>query len=99
MCISWECMEQTLYTVVLFLQVLHRCHLSHCVSLWQLLSSLKSENLLRLKRVSVAFAECWVFLNVKQEHDTENQIKTWAWLCKNMLSLVYLFVRLFLFLQ
>uniref|UniRef100_A0A671V7R4 Uncharacterized protein n=2 Tax=Sparus aurata TaxID=8175 RepID=A0A671V7R4_SPAAU len=32
------------------LQVLHRCHLRHCVSLWQLLSSLKSENLLRLKR-------------------------------------------------
>ncbi|XP_073332592.1 E3 ubiquitin-protein ligase rnf213-alpha-like [Pagrus major] len=32
------------------LQVLHRCNLRHCVSLWQLLSSLKSENLLRLKR-------------------------------------------------
>uniref|UniRef100_A0A8C2WA85 Uncharacterized protein n=1 Tax=Cyclopterus lumpus TaxID=8103 RepID=A0A8C2WA85_CYCLU len=33
------------------------CNLRHCVSLWQLLSSLKSENMLRLKMVGVAFAE------------------------------------------
>ncbi|KAK9519509.1 hypothetical protein VZT92_022235 [Zoarces viviparus] len=32
------------------LQALGRCHLRHCVSLWQLLSSLKSESMLRLKR-------------------------------------------------
>uniref|UniRef100_A0A3B4X7H2 RING-type E3 ubiquitin transferase n=1 Tax=Seriola lalandi dorsalis TaxID=1841481 RepID=A0A3B4X7H2_SERLL len=32
------------------LQALSRCTLRHCVSLWQLLSSLKSENMLRLKR-------------------------------------------------
>ncbi|CAK6972178.1 E3 ubiquitin-protein ligase rnf213-alpha-like isoform X5 [Scomber scombrus] len=32
------------------LQALGRCTLRHCISLWQLLSSLKSENLLRLKR-------------------------------------------------
>ncbi|XP_022619645.1 E3 ubiquitin-protein ligase rnf213-alpha-like [Seriola dumerili] len=32
------------------LQTLSRCTLRHCVSLWQLLSSLKSENMLRLKR-------------------------------------------------
>ncbi|XP_037626449.1 E3 ubiquitin-protein ligase rnf213-alpha-like isoform X1 [Sebastes umbrosus] len=31
------------------LQALGRCNLRHCVSLWQLLSSLKSENMLRLK--------------------------------------------------
>ncbi|XP_047442557.1 E3 ubiquitin-protein ligase rnf213-alpha isoform X2 [Mugil cephalus] len=31
------------------LQALRRCSLKHCVSLWQLLSSLKSENMLRLK--------------------------------------------------
>ncbi|XP_059197009.1 E3 ubiquitin-protein ligase rnf213-alpha-like [Centropristis striata] len=32
------------------LQALGRCSLRHCVSLWQLLSSLKSENMLQLKR-------------------------------------------------
>ncbi|XP_044056409.1 E3 ubiquitin-protein ligase rnf213-alpha-like isoform X2 [Siniperca chuatsi] len=32
------------------LQALGRCTLSHCVSLWQLLSSLKSENMMHLKR-------------------------------------------------
>ncbi|XP_067452688.1 E3 ubiquitin-protein ligase rnf213-alpha-like isoform X1 [Thunnus thynnus] len=32
------------------LQALGRCTLRHCISLWQLLSSLKSENMLRLKR-------------------------------------------------
>ncbi|XP_018560281.2 LOW QUALITY PROTEIN: E3 ubiquitin-protein ligase rnf213-alpha-like [Lates calcarifer] len=32
------------------LQALGRCTLRHCVSLWQLLSSLKSENMLRLRR-------------------------------------------------
>ncbi|XP_042369460.1 E3 ubiquitin-protein ligase rnf213-alpha-like [Plectropomus leopardus] len=32
------------------LQALGRCNLKHCVSLWQLLSSLKSENMLHLKR-------------------------------------------------
>ncbi|KAK5907061.1 hypothetical protein CesoFtcFv8_004947 [Champsocephalus esox] len=32
------------------LQALGRCNLRHCVSLWQLLSSLRSENMLRLKR-------------------------------------------------
>ncbi|KAM9358387.1 E3 ubiquitin-protein ligase rnf213-alpha-like [Symphorus nematophorus] len=32
------------------LQALGRCRLRHCVSLWQLLSSLKSENMLRIKR-------------------------------------------------
>ncbi|XP_008284914.1 E3 ubiquitin-protein ligase RNF213-like [Stegastes partitus] len=32
------------------LQALGRCRLTHCVSLWQLLSSLKSEHMLRLKR-------------------------------------------------
>lgn len=32
------------------LKALSRCSLKHCVALWQLLTSLKSENLLRLKR-------------------------------------------------
>ncbi|XP_041646892.1 E3 ubiquitin-protein ligase rnf213-alpha-like isoform X2 [Cheilinus undulatus] len=32
------------------LQALGRCNLRHCVCLWQLLSSLKSESMLRLKR-------------------------------------------------
>lgn len=34
------------------LQTLSICRLKHCVALWQLLASLKSENMLRLKRVS-----------------------------------------------
>ena len=33
-------------------QALSMCCLKHCVALWQLLISLKSENMLRLKRVS-----------------------------------------------
>lgn len=33
-------------------QTLSTCCLMHCVALWQLLKSLKSENILRLKRVS-----------------------------------------------
>ncbi|CAB1350132.1 unnamed protein product, partial [Coregonus sp. 'balchen'] len=32
------------------LKALSRCSLKHCVALWQLLTSLKSENMLRLKR-------------------------------------------------
>ncbi|XP_067087748.1 E3 ubiquitin-protein ligase rnf213-alpha-like [Osmerus mordax] len=32
------------------LKTLSRCSLKHCVALWQLLTSLKSENMLRLKR-------------------------------------------------
>uniref|UniRef100_A0A3Q3WP76 Uncharacterized protein n=1 Tax=Mola mola TaxID=94237 RepID=A0A3Q3WP76_MOLML len=32
------------------LKVLSTCYLKHCVALWQLLASLKSENMLRLKR-------------------------------------------------
>lgn len=32
-------------------QALSRCCLKHCVALWQLLTSLKSETMLRLKRV------------------------------------------------
>lgn len=38
---------------VFCLQVLSTCYLKHCVALWQLLASLKSENMLRLKRVRV----------------------------------------------
>ncbi|CAJ1060881.1 E3 ubiquitin-protein ligase rnf213-alpha-like isoform X2 [Xyrichtys novacula] len=37
------------------LQALKRCHLRHCVSLWQLLFSLKSEHMLLLKK---PFSEC-----------------------------------------
>lgn len=33
------------------MQALSRCSLKHCVALWQLLSSFKSETMLRLKRV------------------------------------------------
>uniref|UniRef100_A0A3B4U3I8 RZ-type domain-containing protein n=1 Tax=Seriola dumerili TaxID=41447 RepID=A0A3B4U3I8_SERDU len=50
-----DVLKMTLYSAVLFLQTLSRCTLRHCVSLWQLLSSLKSENMLRLKRVGFAF--------------------------------------------
>ncbi|XP_029014016.1 E3 ubiquitin-protein ligase rnf213-alpha isoform X2 [Betta splendens] len=32
------------------LKALSKCYLKHCVALWQLLASLKSENMLRLKR-------------------------------------------------
>ncbi|XP_029363545.1 E3 ubiquitin-protein ligase rnf213-alpha [Echeneis naucrates] len=33
-----------------FLKTLNKCYLKHCVALWQLLASHKSENMLRLKR-------------------------------------------------
>lgn len=36
---------------VFFFQAFRRCHLKHSIALWQLLSTHKSEQLLRLKRV------------------------------------------------
>lgn len=74
----WDCTKQTLYSAVLFLQALDRCNLRHCVCLWQLLSSLKSENMLRLKRVRVAFAAFIGWLNAKQELNRKNRWKAWA---------------------
>lgn len=53
-CVLSKCIRQPLNCAVLFLQALGRCNLRQCVSLWQLLSSLRSENMLHLKRVSVA---------------------------------------------
>uniref|UniRef100_A0A3Q2EI37 Ring finger protein 213 n=1 Tax=Cyprinodon variegatus TaxID=28743 RepID=A0A3Q2EI37_CYPVA len=44
-------LQDILKMVTCFLQALKKCKLQHCVSLWQLLSSLKSENMLQLKRV------------------------------------------------
>uniref|UniRef100_A0A3Q4NC06 Ring finger protein 213 n=1 Tax=Neolamprologus brichardi TaxID=32507 RepID=A0A3Q4NC06_NEOBR len=38
------------------LKAFGKCTLGHCVCLWKVLSSLRSENMLRLKRVSLAFA-------------------------------------------
>lgn len=38
-------------------QALSMCCLKHCVALWQLLASLKSENMLRLKRVRHQYTE------------------------------------------
>lgn len=45
MCQTWDMLS------LFCLQALSMCYLKHCVALWQLLASLKSENMLRLKRV------------------------------------------------
>ncbi|CAH2291483.1 E3 ubiquitin- ligase RNF213 [Pelobates cultripes] len=37
-------------SIVLILEALKRCHLKHIIAVWQLLTALKSEHLLRLKR-------------------------------------------------
>lgn len=41
----------SLHICVFFFQALRRCHLKHNIALWQFLSTRKSEQLLRLKRV------------------------------------------------
>lgn len=46
--VDFKCSEWLLCVCA---QALSRCSLKHCVALWQLLSSLKSETMLRLKRV------------------------------------------------
>ncbi|XP_028310203.1 E3 ubiquitin-protein ligase rnf213-alpha [Gouania willdenowi] len=49
------------------LKVLSMCCLKHCVAMWQLLASLKSENMLRLKRDPFQVAE------VYKKHLSENE--------------------------
>nr|XP_033937217.1 E3 ubiquitin-protein ligase rnf213-alpha [Pseudochaenichthys georgianus] len=53
------------------LQALGRCNLRHCVSLWQLLSSLRSENMLRLKRESFSGYPSEYLMSLTEENKTE----------------------------
>ncbi|XP_034002602.1 E3 ubiquitin-protein ligase rnf213-alpha-like isoform X2 [Trematomus bernacchii] len=53
------------------LQALGRCNLRHCVSLWQLLSSLRSENMLRLKREPFSGYQSEYLMPLTEENKTE----------------------------
>ncbi|KAM6938634.1 E3 ubiquitin-protein ligase rnf213-alpha-like [Lycodopsis pacificus] len=53
------------------LQALGRCNLRHCVSLWQLLSSLKSESMLRLKREPFSGYPAEYLIPLTEEEKTE----------------------------
>ncbi|XP_029285155.1 E3 ubiquitin-protein ligase rnf213-alpha-like [Cottoperca gobio] len=53
------------------LQALGRCNLRHCVALWQLLSSLRSENMLRLKREPFLGYPSEYLIPLTEEHKIE----------------------------
>lgn len=49
---NWFCVGHEITGFLFCPQAFSMCCLKHCVALWQLLASLKSENMLRIKKVS-----------------------------------------------
>ncbi|ROL47362.1 E3 ubiquitin-protein ligase rnf213-alpha [Anabarilius grahami] len=66
-----EVLKMTDNTAPHIFKALSRCGLKHCVALWQLLSSLKSETMIRLKRDPFeSFSE-------EYKHPLQEEHKTW----------------------